>query len=213
MQRSTMDVHNSEDAAVSRFFAKYPKREFAAGELLVFGDSTIPDIFYIVSGAVTQQAISDSGSRTILNSFGPGAFFPIQWALTDTPNEYFYEAVGDVVARVAPYRDALAFLADNPPVTMDLLQRVLRGAAGIQQKLELLMTGSASGRLWHELLVCAERFGRRQEDKSVHLHITETQLSQQTGLARETVSRELQKLKKAGLIKRSRGEIRLSLTP
>jgi CRP-like cAMP-binding protein len=50
------------------------------------------------------------------------------------------------------------------------------------------------------LRIAAARFGTPQPDGRSLVALTETQLAQQTGLARETVSRELKVLKQAGIV-------------
>ena len=55
----------------------------------------------------------------------------------------------------------------------------------------------------------ADRFGTKQPDGSIVLDITAKELAQQTGLARETVSRELKKLKDLKVLVVSRGQITL----
>jgi CRP-like cAMP-binding protein len=192
---------------VRAFFEQYPVRLYDEGELIIFGDRTIPSVHYIVKGMAMQYSIMESGSKAVVNSFKQGAFFPMQHAITGIVNEYFYEATTSVKTHVAPYEDVLDFLRREPDVTMDLLTRVLRGALGMEQKMELLMAGTAGARLWRELQAATERFGESQPDGGVRVRFTEVQLAQQTGLARETVSRELQKFKNAHLLTTHRGSI------
>lgn len=205
-----MPQNTSVTSKVRSFFIQYPVRLYDEGELIIFGDRTIPPIHYIVKGTVAQYSIVDSGNKAVVNSFKHGAFFPMQHAVTGIPNEYFYEATSAVKTHVVPHEDVLEFLRREPEVTMDLLTRILRGAMGMEQKMELLMAGTAGARLWRELQTATERFGEQQPDGGIRVRFTEVQLAQQTGLARETVSRELQKFKAAKLLTTHRGSIVLA---
>lgn len=71
-----------------------------------------------------------------------------------------------------------------------------------------MMAGNAQSRMVVELLIAARRFGTKSGNKvTINLKITEKDLASQTGIARETVSRELQKLKKEGLITFQKNEL------
>lgn len=192
---------------VSRFFGEYPVRRYSKGDIIVFADSTVPPVFFIVKGKIGQYDIAESGNKAMLNIFHPPAFFPMMNALTGTPNRHFYEALTDVQVRVAPHEEVVGFLSDNNDVTLDLLARVYSGIDGLLGKMTHLMAGTARSRILQELTVAATRFGDEQPSGARIIQMTEAQLANQTGLARETVSRELQKLKKDGLISMSKGTI------
>ncbi len=100
-----------------------------------------------------------------------------------------------------PVENALTFLKDNPDVMLDLLSRLYRGMDGLLGRMVHLMSGTARSRLLYELIVESRRFGEKQSDKTIKLSINEVDLASRTGLSRETVSREMTKLKDKGLIK------------
>jgi len=185
---------------IATFFSAYGPRTYDKGELVIFADDTVPSIFFLESGLVAQYDIAESGDRVMLNTFKPHAFFPVSSALNTAPNRYFFEAVTPVVARRAPAEAVLTFLQQNPDVVLDLLSRVYRGTDGLLRQLMQLKSGTAEHRLLLEVCIAAERFGERNADGSFELHVTENQLAQQTGLARETVSRGLAALKKQHLV-------------
>lgn len=190
------------------FFEEYPQKHYDKGEVIIFADDSVPPVFYIEKGAVTQHTISEDGTTLALNIFKPGAFFPMSAALNNIPNVYFFEAREACVIRVAPAADAVAFLEHNPDVALDLLKRVYRGVDGILARLTELMAGDAQDLILAELRIAAKRFGVVSPSGSV-IAITEQQLAEQTGLARETVSKAISKLKVAGYISTERGKITL----
>lgn len=194
---------------ITNFFTRYPRKTYDKGEVVIFADNTVPPVFFVEEGVVMQCTISDSGNKLTLNMYKPGTFFPMSAALNETPNTYFFEAVERCVVHQAPSKDAAAFLEDNPAVALDLLKRVYRGTDGLLARLAELMAGDAAGRIYNELVIASRRFGTPQENGDVTVRITENQLAQQTGLARETVSKELSKFKKAGQVTLERGHITL----
>jgi CRP-like cAMP-binding protein len=106
---------------------------------------------------------------------------------------------------VAPPDAAVQFLQDNPAVALDLLKRVYRGVDGILGRMVLLMGGDAKHRLLFEILNAAYRFGEPQADGSLLVALSETDLGKRSGLARETVNRNMHALKETGLLKAVRG--------
>jgi CRP-like cAMP-binding protein len=194
-------------AKLQRFFEPYPVKTYQPGELVVFADKTVPPVSYLLEGRVGQYDISENGTKVMLTIFKPGAFFPMSCAVNNTPNKYFFEALETVKVRQAPAEEAADFVRHEPDVLFNLLQRLYRGTDGLLGRMSLLMSGSAEDRLLFELMMSAERFGERQPDGSSLIKITEQQLASQTGLARETVSRELQKLIEKGIVENSRGAI------
>lgn len=198
---------------VKEFFTSFPARTVSAGQVLIFADDTVPPVYYLEKGQVAQYAIAENGSKVVVNIFKPGAFFPMSAALNNTPNiTHFFEATEDCMVYEVPSADAVVFLEKNPDVALDLLKRVYRGTDGLLRKLAELMSGTAQERLLAELSIARQRFGLPQQDGSIRIDITENQLAQQTGLARETVSKELGKLEKNGVVTLKRGAVFMQKT-
>lgn len=185
---------------VRAFFASYSQKRFTKQEILVQAGEDPPGVFLLEEGLVQQYDIAKSGASVVVNVFKPGAFFPMSWAINKTPNDYFYEATNDVQVRLAPAADVVAFLHDNPDVTFALLSRVYRGTDGLLRRMAHLMGGQAKTRLRFELLNAAYRFGESRPDGSVFVPLKESEIAQRSGLARETINRNLHSLKQSGLI-------------
>ncbi|HTH72747.1 MAG TPA: Crp/Fnr family transcriptional regulator [Candidatus Pristimantibacillus sp.] len=185
---------------VHQFFLKYPEKRFSKKEIVVHAGEEPRGVFYMVSGRVNQYDITAAGVETVVNTYKAPAFFPMSWAINRTPNDYFFESATDVVARIAPAGDVVAFVKSEPEVLLDLLSRVYRGTDGLLRRLAHLMGGDARSRLLFEIIVTAYRFGQPAADGSILLPFKEGDLAKHTGLARETVNRTIQDLKAQGLV-------------
>jgi CRP/FNR family transcriptional regulator, cyclic AMP receptor protein len=188
-------------------FSKYPRREYPKGQILVFADESPDHIFYIVEGRVRKYDVSYRGDEVIINVFKPPAFFPVSWALNRTPNKYFYKAETPVVLHIISADDARVFLQENPDVMIDLLSRLYQGLEGVYGRLVHLMSGTARSRLLYELIVECRRFGVLQEGGGYLLKTNELDLAARSGLSRETVSREMKKLKDTGWVRLIKGDV------
>lgn len=192
---------------VKTFFTAYPEHHYSKGELLLRPGDDVPHIFYLLEGQIAQYDITPAGNSVVVNVFKPGAFFPMSCVVNDQPSQYFFEASGKVRVHQAPAAEALAFVHKNPDVLFDLLARVYRGADGLLRRLTHLMGSDAKTRLVFEIVNAAARFGEPQPGGGTRLVLTEVELGQRTGLARETVSRALRQLKAAGLVRVGRKEL------
>ncbi|HET7301952.1 MAG TPA: Crp/Fnr family transcriptional regulator [Candidatus Saccharimonadales bacterium] len=196
---------------VADFFADKPTKHLAKGEVLIFADGTVPDVFYLKSGMVGQYAINEAGGKVMLTVFKAGSFFPMSAALNAVPNQYFFEALEACDVHSATPEQATTFLQEHPDVALDLLKRVYRGTDGLLAKLAELMGGNAYHRLKNELTILAKRFGHEQPDGRIRIRITEQELAELTGLARETVSKTLSKLSKDGFVETGHGALNVIL--
>lgn len=185
---------------IDNAFSKYPKRSYPKGQILIFADEQPEHIFYITKGRVRKYDVSYRGDEVIVNIFKPPAFFPMSEAINHTPNKYFYKTEIASELHIVPSKDALQFLKDNPDVMLDLLSRIYRGMDGLLGRVVHLMSGSAKSRLLYELMIESERFGKKNDDGTYTLDITEVDLAARSGMSRETISREMKQMKEDGLV-------------
>lgn len=200
------------DEVVQQFFAQFPTRTYQKGEVLLLPGKQLDRIRYIVQGVVVQYDITDIGNRVILNTFKVGAFFPMSHAVNNAPVEHFFEADMRTVVHEAPVARVVTFIQDHPDVLYDLLQRTYRGTDGLLARMSELMGSSAQGRILTELEISAARFGTttKPAGRVLQRKITTQELAERTGLARETVSRTLVRMKNAGIVSKDAGFFVLS---
>lgn len=179
---------------VSSFFEKSKQQVYKKGEILIRADDNPLGIFYLKDGLVKEYAISKKGEEIVVNIFKPGSFFPMSWAINNTPNSYYYEALAEVIVDRASKEEVIAFIKNNPDVLYDLLSRVYRGTDGVITRMLYLMSETAYDRLVVELLIEAKRFGKKT-GTSYQTEISERDLAARSGMTRETISREMKKLK------------------
>jgi CRP-like cAMP-binding protein len=185
---------------IETFFAAYSLRKYRKGQVLLLSGEKSQYVYHLLSGTVKQYDVSYRGDEVILNLFKPPAFFPMSGAINGSLNAYILEAETDVEIRQAPVAHVVTFIKENPDVLYDLLSRVYRGLDGLLARMAYLMTGTASSRLMHELVIEGRRFGKPVAGGGSVIALSEKDLGARAGLTRETVSREIGKLKKAGLI-------------
>lgn len=192
-------MRNKAKTVLDNFFSRYKKISVKKGEVLLSPNSVPDGVYYLTEGVVRRYSISMSGEDVTLNTYKPNSFFPVAWIINDTLDNHYWEAQTDCILWMAPKEEVLIFLQSNPEVVFDLLQRIYSGMDGMWSRLESLMSGSAYIRLIAEIIILAKRFGDIKE-RSVNVKVSEKDLATSSGLTRETVSRQLQVLKKKKLV-------------
>ena len=186
---------------IAKHFSKYPLRTYPKGQILIFADEDPEHVFYIIKGKVRQYDVSYRGDEVIVNVFMPPAFFPMSWAINHGNNKYFFKTEENTELRIIPPKDALEFIKSNPDVMLDLLSRLYRGVDGLMGRMVHLMSGTANSRLLYELIIECRRLKQADASSGYTLTINEGGLAARSGLSRETISREIHKLKAVGLVK------------
>lgn len=184
---------------IDAYFSQFKHQLYKKGEILVRADDNPQGVFYLKSGTVKEYVISKKGEELIVNIFKPVSFFPMSWAMNSTPNKYFFEAVTDIEVFRVPQEKTVAFVKENSDILYDLLSRVYKGTDGLLLRMAYLMSGNAYDRLVTELIIHGKRFGKKDGEK-IEVSISEKELAAQSGMTRETVSREIKLLKNKGLV-------------
>lgn len=185
---------------LTNFFEDCEVVNYRKGQTITYAREEPEGVLLLIDGLVEQYDITPEGNKITVNIFKPSAFFPMSWAINKTPNMYFFAALSDVTVKRADADRAVAFIQANPDVLFDLLSRVYKGTDALLQRLVVTANGIAASRLVFELLIEAYRFGKELDNSHWLITTKRMSLAARSGLARETVSRELHKLAEAKLI-------------
>ena len=192
--------------ALEEFFSKYRLRHYPKGQILILDDEVLGYIYYLTSGRVKAYDTSYRGAELILSIYGPYNLFPVA-PLVNKPNRFIYRAQTDIEVRQAPIPDIIKFLQENPKVVYGLMG-VLHGRVDeMLHRMSYLMASSAKKRLMYELVLECRYFNLQSEDGTYSLLLSEKEIGSRVGLSRETVSREISKLKREHLVETRPGKI------
>ena len=185
------------------FFNSGRQKKFSAGEIVLRGENPT-GVVYIQSGFVGVYSISDEGNRYVHIIYKPGEMFPLIWAFNDVLRRVFYEALSELVVAEVPKEDFLKFIKQNTGAANDVLKQLANQFYVFADRLDNLEYKSASEKVAYRLMFLASRFGKRQGKAIViKAPLTHELISESINLARETVSREIEKLEKLGIVSHS----------
>lgn len=188
---------------VQSFFNTYPLHTFSPSQVVIEGGAKPEGLYFLETGAVRMVVTNKEGIEVTLNVLKAPALFPMPWIMNDQKDDYTYQAVDPVALRIAPKEEALHFLKMNPEVIWDLLSRIYRGLPGLMERFVQQSVGDAASKIITQLLILARRFGSSSpEGIQIDLKLTHAQLASESGVSRETVTRELGVLTKKGLLQK-----------
>ncbi|MGA0572877.1 Crp/Fnr family transcriptional regulator [Variovorax sp. VNK109] len=178
------------------------KVHYAAGQFL-FTQGEIDRRFYILlSGKVHVFNLSDNGHESMFNIMGPGSVIGEAAALTALPR---YSA-----ARVIESADLLQlnvahmeeYISQNPRFAMSLLYVLSLKQRLAVDRLHQAVYEAPDQRILRFLEQMAQTHSEEVStfNDHVRVHLTHEQIGNMTNLSRVTVTRTLQKLKRAGSI-------------
>lgn len=193
-------VCGSLDAAdLTRLDALAQQAAFAPGEALAREGEAADALFNITSGSVRVYRLLPDGRRQITGFLFAGDFLGLAGGET---HGFTAEALEPTTAcrfRRAEYE---ALVRDCPALERALFKRTTHELAAAQNQLLLLGRKTARERIASFLLDLPSHDPMREAQPGhVRLPMTRTEIADYLGLTIETVSRELTKLKTAGVVR------------
>lgn len=187
---------------LEKFFSQFPTKKYKKGEILVAAEENPKISFRLLKGFIREYAISEEGEDLTIHLYPPGSFFPLMWVLNKIPNTHYFEALDDSLVTLTPHKKLKRFLRDNPEILFELTQRLVFGLHGLAQRIENISFGNAQVRVVSILLYLTSHFGIKQKRQiTITRKFTHQEIATLTGLTRERVSLELEKLTKLNFVK------------
>jgi len=187
-------------------FKEYASRRVPKNRPLLYQGEIPTMAFYIRSGVVKIYNITGGGEERIVGYEGPGSLMPAEWLFNRSKvSLYYYDAFTNCeVIRIDKEKLRQA-LDKKPELASIILERTLSMYIGSTIHLHALQQSWARQKILYLLQYLVLRFGKKKDSKNqqVDLRLTHQEVANLVGLTRETVSTELSKLIKEGVLKMS----------
>lgn len=179
-------------------------RRLSKGELL-FSQQDPADAVYIVrEGCVTIFLATPDGRELVINEMFPGDCFGELSLLTDQSRSTGAEARDPSEVIWISHRDFMRALRHEPELMRRVLETTADRLRNSSERESALAFLDSSGRLARVLLQL-----ERQEGRERVINITQEELAQYVGLARQTVAKKLGGWRERGWIRTGRGRIEI----
>ncbi len=195
-------MNKSDPIALDEFFSKYQILSYAKNQVIIHGDDIPSGVFYIKSGFIKKYAILETGREQTLRIYKQGSYFPVIWAFTNIPNNYFYQTVTPVELQRAPRDIFMEFLKKNSEALFELMKRILISEQELFTNIAQELSGDSYHRVIAALVLSSKRFGGglKQNKITIELPLTHQEIADLVSLTRETVSLAIGKLEKKKII-------------
>ncbi len=132
-----------------------------------------------------------------------GEFFPPSWLFEKTPTAlYFYEAATDLELFLLPREAFLNYIKKSPDILLKLVNYYASAHTSTLMQINALSQTRAREKVVYMLFYLTQRFGQfgSNETITVELQLTHQQFASLVGLTRETITIELNRLKRLKVI-------------
>jgi CRP/FNR family transcriptional regulator len=206
---------NEKDKAASlkniQLFSELPDRElrqigwqlalktFRKNETILYEEDTSEFMYIILSGKVKVIKTTGEGKEIILAMHNSGSFFGEMSLIDGKTSPASVIATEDSVVSIISKNDFYSLLFSHKKVLENLLKILSSRLRTSWDTIKLLNFNNASQRIRTLFFMLAEEHGRRTPEGIVlNANLSHKEISEMTGLTRETVTRVMDKWQKAG---------------
>jgi CRP/FNR family transcriptional regulator len=202
-----------EEGELERFSQVAVPRSFPAGTR-VFHEGDSSDACYIVSEGSFRVTREHSDGRAItLATLGPGEIFGELAMLDGDTRSASAESITDGTLLALPANDVRSLLGRNPEIALKLVAGLVRRLRAANMRLSRQSFQTVPSRV-AGILAQLSREGQENKDgdgdgemQEVTIRMNQTDLAQLAGTSRESVSRFLAELERAGVVRSGRGRV------
>ena len=200
-----------EEGELERFSHVAVPRTFPAGTR-VFHEGDSSDACYIVKEGSFRVTREHSDGRAItLATLGPGEIFGELAMLDGDKRSASAEALTEGELLALPANDVRALLARHPEISLKLVAGLVRRlrAANVRLTKQSFQTvpSRVAGILAQLSREAQDNGGDSDAGEEVTIQMNQTDLAQLAGTSRESVSRFLAELERAGVVRSGRGRV------
>lgn len=198
-----------EEGELERFSHVAVPRSFPAGTR-VFHEGDSSDACYIVSEGSFRVTREHSDGRAItLATLGPGEIFGELAMLDGDKRSASAESITDGTLLALPANDVRSLLARNPEIALKLVAGLVRRLRAANARLSRQSFQTVPSRVAGILLQLSRdsQPAEGEGEVEVTIRMNQTDLAQLAGTSRESVSRFLAELERAGVVRSGRGRV------
>ena len=190
------------------FFSKFPLKKFKKGQVLFEPNDDFGGIYFVKTGYLRVYDVNNEGKESGIQLFKPLYFLSLISAKTGIKNRHYIEALTPVEAWVVSKEDFEKHVATDPELYQDVCQALMEKFLDLTSYISQLVSGDAYTKVAGLIYSLAGEYGiSKNKAVTIKFKITHKLIATLTGLTRETVTLQMLKLEKDGLIDNDRRQI------
>jgi CRP-like cAMP-binding protein len=186
---------------IETFLKKYKIVTYKKGQILVRPGDNFEKIILEKEGFNRVYKTTDDEREISWPILKPMWLYSLITALMEKENEYYVETVTKMEAWVVPLDDFLKFLGSKPEVWEEIYKSTILELVDLSQKIEELVLADAYTKVAILINGLAIDFGKKRGNEIIiDFNIPHRVLASITGLTRETVTLQILKMQKEGIL-------------
>jgi CRP/FNR family transcriptional regulator, cyclic AMP receptor protein len=174
-------------------------REQVIGEM-----ETSTDVFFVIQGHLRAINFSQLGKQVSFVDVGPGEIVGDFAAIDGEARSTNVLALDDAFIGSMSAGSFWEAIAKHPCIAAELLKRLTRVIRQLNERVFVLSTMNVNNRIHAELLTLARTSGITDNSSTIVPTLTHAEIASRVGSSRETVSREINTMAKAGIIRKDK---------
>ncbi len=176
-------------------------RRYKKGQTIFFQGDVADKLYIVNKGKIKVFRYTKEGKEQILYILSDGDFIGDLSLLKKGKLEFNAEALEDTAICTLTKEDFDKILADNPGITLRILEVVHDRVVNLENLVQRLSTKDVESRVIGVLLSLVKDFGKETDGVvELELPLSREEIGNYSGLTRETVSRTLTSMQEEGLI-------------
>lgn len=185
---------------IENFFGKFQENKYKKGEIIMEAGKKSAGVLWIKKGLVRLYMVTESGKESTLPLFNDIFFMSLSTALNRGENNFYAEALSDCEVKIAPIAEVKDWLEKENCV--EIMRATLKRLTELAETTSRLTAGNAYAKVASLIVNFADDFGEKVENGvKVKHRIPHRLIASITGLTRETVTLQMLKMEKEGLIR------------
>lgn len=185
-----------------QYFTTKTLKVFKKGEIILHQGDLSCCIYMVKKGYVRVYDIDENGSQKLIAIFGKNHIFPhLRLGYKPAPSAYYWEAVMDTELYSVPTDEILLDIKTDPNLGLSLYQYATKLIDTLQERVLGLLQTFTSRKIPLVLRYLIDDIGQVENGiGSINMPLSHQDIASLGGLARETASIEMKKLKDESVV-------------
>ncbi len=186
------------DDELNQIGGKLVLKRFKKNEVILHEEETGVFMYIILAGKVKVMQITEEGRETILAFHKTGDFFGEMSLIDGKTVPASVVAIENSKIAIVSKKDFYSLLFVQNKFIVQLLRILCSRLREAYDRIQILSFNNAAQRIKMLFIMLADMYGREEEEKGIMLDIklTHQNMADMTGIARETVTRVINKAQK-----------------
>ncbi|GBE04049.1 global nitrogen regulator [bacterium BMS3Abin09] len=195
--KKTQLFHSLTDEEMEQIINKMILKQFKKNEIILYEEDTNEFMYVILLGKVKVVRTTEDGKEIILAIHKSGSFFGEMSLIDGKTSPASVIAIENVQIALLAKKDFFSIVFLHNKVTGNLLKILCTRLRRCWDTIQLLNFNNASNRTKMLLLMLTEEHGEKTPEGTIlNIRLTHQNISDMTGLTRESVTRVIDKLQK-----------------